>query len=756
MISRTFAKRFGRGWKGTQQRVRQIRSLIASNPLARDACAIGLVVAIAYVIARQAEIGRKFFRFVVDHPDDNIDDPLILALALGVGAALFSIRRVRELRREIAARQAAEYQANAAVALLEDAVESISEGFVIFDQDDRLVMCNQQYRNIYYECGNHVVPGVTFEEILRLSLRYYKLADSMEAQEAFVAQRLFEHRQAVGNVEYRRADGNWLLVTERRMRNGGIAGLRINITALKASQAAMMQSEERLDRAQEIAGIGSWEFDVAADRYIWSKQMYRLRGLPSDTFEPTSSAVAAYVHPDDEPSIRRFRDDLSAGIPREPIEARFIRPSGEVRVLRYEARPVIDVDGVIRRVSGTAQDVTERRLMERQLAQSQKMEMIGQFAGGTAHDFNNVLGIIIGNLELLQDYTEGNALAEELRTEALSGALHGADLTRRLLAFARRQPLRPTRINMNELIQSTSKLLVRLLGEHLQLNLDLHPGLWPVSADSAQLEAALTNLVSNARDAMDHAGTLTITTRNLCVDNDCATGYPELALGDYVLVEVVDTGGGIPADVIGHIFDPFFTTKIQGKGSGLGLSMVFGFIKQSGGHVAVRSQPDVGTAFSLYLPRCADHELELSRADSTPLRIPESGGRETVLVVEDNTQLRRSTVRHLVQLGYRVFEASDAEAALTILKINQGVEMLFSDVVMPGAIDGIDLVEQVRTLRRGLPCLLTSGYSDLAGREHRLQTLRCRLLSKPYQYEELARAIRHAMDQPDQIVPERN
>ena len=480
--------------------------------------------------------------------------------------------------------------------------------------------------------------------------------------------------------------------------------------------------------------------------------MYRLRGLTPDEFDPTSSAVAAYVHPEDEPGIRQYRDDLRAGIPRDPIEGRFVHPNGDVRILRIDGRSIIDGNGVVRRMIGTAHDITEQQSVQRQLAQAQKMEMIGHLASGMAHDFNNVLGIVIANLELLQDQmidpASAVASAEELRVDALSAALHGAELTHRLLAFARRQPLRPQDVDVNELVRFTSRMLVRLLGEHIDLVLQLDPALWVVSVDPVQMEAALTNLASNARDAITLGGQLTIATRNLRVESDDTTESGQLGPGDYVVIEVVDTGASIPDSIIDRVFDPFFTTKEHGKGSGLGLSMVVGFIEQSGGHVTVRSQPDIGTTFALYLPRSMGHARAMKRAGLTSKRPVGPGSLETLLVVEDNDKLRRATVKQLVQLGYRVFEAPDARAARTILAINDAVCLLFTDVVMPGGMDGIGLVEWARARRPGLRCLATSGYSDLGGRVQLLDGLGCKLLSKPYRREELVQAIRAALDQP--------
>jgi signal transduction histidine kinase len=381
-----------------------------------------------------------------------------------------------------------------------------------------------------------------------------------------------------------------------------------------------------------------------------------------------------------------------------------------------------------------------------QLAEAGKTQVIGQLAGGMAHDFNNVLGIVLGNLELLEDYTAGNPVAEGLRADALSGVLHGTELTRRLLAFARRQPLHPRDTDVNGLIQSTTKLLQRLLTERIELRLELDPALSRAMIDATQLEAALVNLVSNARDAMEYGGKMTIATRSLSVDARSAIKYPELGLGDHVVIEVTDTGTGIPHGVIDRIFDPFFTTKETGKGSGLGLSMVFGFIKQSGGHITVQTHSGSGTTFSLYLPRSMPNEREAARVPAPASHPSTARGLETVVVVEDNARLRRSTVRQLVELGYRVLEAQDASTAQAILKTGDEVNLLFTDVVMPGEMDGIGLAEWAITQRPGLPCLLTSGFSDFSGGERRLETLGFQLLNKPVSREELAHAIREALD----------
>jgi len=511
---------------------------------------------------------------------------------------------------------------------------------------------------------------------------------------------------------------------------------------LKQAQAALRDSEAGLERAQEIAKIGSWELDIASGELTWSKQLYRMGGFPLD-FRPTRANAASRVHAADLQLQMDWIADLAAERKRDPVDIRITGPDGKERVHLTEGRPVVDADGVIRRIAGTSQDITERRLIERTLAQSQKMDALGQLTGGMAHDFNNILGVIIGNLDLVKPLLGANALAAELCAEARDGAVRCADLIRRLLAIARRQSLRPDRLDVNTLVSDVSRLLGRTLGEHITLTLELDATLWPVRVDVSQLEAALVNLATNARDAMPKGGQLTITTRNTTLDSSYASQHVDVTAGDYALIEVCDTGTGIPPEIIARIFDPFFTTKAPGKGTGLGLSMTFGFVKQSSGHMSVYSEPGLGTTFRLYLPRSESGQ-------TTKVNVPISdvivGGDETVLVVEDNAQLRRTAERQLTELGYTVHEADSALSALTILSGGEKVDLLFTDVVMPGSMDGLDLAYRAMRLRQGLKVLLTSGFPGGRGADQRVANSPFRLLGKPYSLMELAQAVRLVLD----------
>jgi CheY-like chemotaxis protein len=310
-------------------------------------------------------------------------------------------------------------------------------------------------------------------------------------------------------------------------------------------------------------------------------------------------------------------------------------------------------------------------------------------------------------------------------------------LTRRLLAFARRQPLHPVQIDVNERVSEMAKLLSRILGEGIRLSVDLASDLWPTLADPAQLEASISNLATNARDAMPRGGTLRITTDNRKLDEDYAATHPEVVAGDYVMIEASDTGIGMPPAVMARIFEPFFSTKEVGKGTGLGLSMVFGFMKQSGGHISVHSEPEIGTTFRLYLPRLRDAAAAEPSAETESLPM---GKGETVLVVEDNPGLRRVVMRQLRDLGYRALEADQPAAAMALLEA-QAIDILFTDVVMPGGVTGRELAQTARARWPRLRIVLTSGF--LGTGDEAIQTER--LLVKPYRKVDLARALQESL-----------
>jgi len=387
---------------------------------------------------------------------------------------------------------------------------------------------------------------------------------------------------------------------------------------------------------------------------------------------------------------------------------------------------------------------SEERFSER-LRQAQKMETIGNLTGGIAHDFNNLLGIIIGNIDLLRERLSKDAKeADELAQEVAEAALRGAELVRQLLAFARRQPLEPKRVDANELIAHCAKLLRRTLEENIEVTVKFGDDVWPIVVDPTQLEAAITNLATNARDAMPEGGRLTISTGNASLDADYAEQHADVVPGDYVVIGVRDTGTGIPAATLEKIFEPFFTTKPEGRGTGLGLSMVFGFLQQSGGHINVYSEEDAGTIFRLYLPRAPDDAVHPeTRPEPEPVAI---GRGESVLVVEDNAALRRIVARQLAELCYVVHEADGASAALALIEAGTPVDLLFTDIMMPGPINGKELAATAQARWPKIKVILTSGFDQTKSNAADAARGGELVLGKPYRKADLGRALRQALD----------
>jgi CheY-like chemotaxis protein len=371
------------------------------------------------------------------------------------------------------------------------------------------------------------------------------------------------------------------------------------------------------------------------------------------------------------------------------------------------------------------------------------MEAVGQLTGGVAHDFNNILQVISGNLQLIARLVVGNEKVERRVQSAMTAVARGATLSTQLLAFSRRQVLEPKVVNVGHLVSAMDDMLRRALGDGIELETSVSGGLWNSLADPTQIETALLNLAINARDAMDGAGKLTVEVGNAFLDAAYAHANADVAAGQYVVIIVSDTGVGMTPEVLAQAFEPFFSTKAEGKGTGLGLSMVYGFAKQSSGHVKIYSEPGQGTSVKLYLPR--------SRQGADPLAAnaasPAAGGAETILVAEDDAEVRATAVETLSELGYRVLTANDAAAALRIVESGAAVDLLFTDVVMPGALKSPELARQVRERLPGIAVLFTSGYTENAIVHGGRLDAGVELLSKPYRREDLARKIRKVLDE---------
>ena len=423
------------------------------------------------------------------------------------------------------------------------------------------------------------------------------------------------------------------------------------------------------------------------------------------------------------------------------VPSRALPTDHGTRIIETTKLPLqLDGDGKTY-VLGIVRDLTDQRDLETQVREMQRLESVGRLTGGIAHDFNNLLAIIMGSVELIrQDLNDGSEPAT-IADEALEAVTRGADLVRRLLAFARKQHLEPTAVDLNDRLPSVVPLLQRTLGENIRVQVNPADDLWDAQIDATQVDDALVNLAINARDAMPEGGALVIETANVVLDGDYAAHHAEVEPGEYVMLAVSDTGTGMSSDTVARAFEPFFTTKAEGKGTGLGLSQVFGWVKQSGGHIKIYSELDHGTTIKLYLPRATRrHEpAQLSR-----LHEPDTKGDERILLVEDNPNVRRTVVRQLTQLGYTTIEAEDGDAAFA--KVVDGVEfdLLLTDVVMPGGLNGYELADKVRQLRPGTPILFTSGYTELAETNRAMPRVGP-LISKPYSRQDLGRAIRAAL-----------
>jgi PAS domain S-box-containing protein len=505
----------------------------------------------------------------------------------------------------------------------------------------------------------------------------------------------------------------------------------------KRTQKALNQEIEERRRIFETSQDLILVTDTAGNFVQVSPSSMTILGY--EPAEMIGHSAVEFIYPDDLDSTREEMRSARRGRHMRNFETRYVHKDGHDVALTWMgvwSEPV-------RRHFFVGRDITEKRAAEAQFRQAQKMEAVGQLTGGIAHDFNNILTVITGTIGILTDAVADRPQLVAIAKMIDDAAERGADLTKHLLAFARKQPLQPREVDVNALILEVAKLLRPTLGERIQIDPLLAHDAWTALVDPSQLTTAILNLALNARDAMPSGGKLVFETSNVYLDEGYASMQSEVAAGNYVMIAVSDTGSGIAARDLEKVFDPFFTTKEVGKGTGLGLSMVFGFVKQSNGHIKIYSEEGHGTAVKLYLPRATGLDQTASEMQASS-RI--EGGNEVVLVVEDDALVRRYVITQIASLGYTTLEASNAAEALDAIGRAAKIDLLFTDVIMPGSMNGRQLVDEALKRWPSLKTLYTSGYTENAIVHHGRLDSGVLLLAKPYRQADLARMIRMALD----------
>ena len=621
---------------------------------------------------------------------------------------------------------------------VDDILASISDGLVAFDNEWRFTYVNAAAERMTHRQADGLI-GRTIVDALGPDpsnpfLASYRASKASGEPIAFTA--------------YSEVFVRWLEIRGYPHAAGYTVFFR-DVSDERAAHRAALMSEGKLAAA---GPINQRIFETSLDLIlVVDRRGDFIRVSPSSAailgHDPAwmiGRSATEFVHPEDLENTRNEMRLARRGRLTRNFECRYLHKDGRVVPLMWTgvwSEPEQQHFFIGR-------DMTERILLEQQLRHAQKMEAVGQLTGGVAHDFNNILTVITSTIEILAD-----AVANDPQLAAIARAINeaadrGAQLTQRMLAFARKQPLQARSLDLNAIVERMVPMLRRTLGADITIITSLADDLWHALADPSQVEDAILNLAVNARDAMPTGGRLVIETANVHLDQQYATHHPEVAPGEYVAMIVSDSGAGMSPDVVERAFEPFFTTKDVGRGSGLGLSMVYGFAKQSRGHVKIYSEIGHGSSVKLYLPKVAG---ALALDTDTPSEPSEthSGGGETVLVVEDDAAVRVAAAGILQNLGYRVLQAEDGKAALAILEQHQPIDLLFTDLIMPHGVSGQDLLRWARERRPELKVLFASGYSEHLFKGRGDVERAAPLLSKPYRRQNLAAAVRRALDGSD-------
>lgn len=604
--------------------------------------------------------------------------------------------------------------------------------------------------------GKRIFNSFSYEKVLGYSMKELRESSSSEQihpeDREKVRQAAEEARRTgVGKpLEYRvrHKDGTWLVLesTASVIRNSkgepeNLVIVNRDITDRKRSAEALRRSEAGFRSVVEDAPYGIYRASLSGELVLVNSALKKMLGYSSqEDLLRTNLAESIYRYPLEH---QKLNETLLQQESFKDMEVEWKRKDGAPIIVRCSGCAIKDDTGAVAYVEVFAEDITERRTLERQLRMAQKMEAVGRLSGGIAHDFNNLLGVIIGYSQVLKRTLGSEHAAFEHAQEIEKAGQRAVSLTRQLLAFSRQQVLEPVVLNLNTLVSDMEKMLPRLIGEDIALKLDLDASLSQVKADPSQIEQVLMNLAVNARDAMPDGGKLLVQTANVTLDTAYTHNHPGSRPGSYVMLRVTDTGTGIDPEIQSQIFEPFFTTKDRDKGTGLGLATVYGIVKQSGGYIAVDSEKGKGASFSVYLPRLEQPIAHPIAPSSAPAN---TRGTETILLVEDAEPLRKLAEMFLKESGYRILSAADGQQALQIARQHFGpIALLLTDVVMPG-MNGRVLGERLAPTQPGMKVLYMSGYTDSFIAGHGVLEPGTQLLHKPFSQETLTRKVREILD----------
>jgi len=642
--------------------------------------------------------------------------------------------------------------------MLQAALDHSHAGIAIADAPDGVLRyVNQAALEIRGSFRSEIVEGVDIGKYVLMWQIYHFDGTPYRDEEVPLARAVMSGETVSEEFIIRRPDGEnrvvWANAAPILDEEGNvISGIVIflDITERKQIEESLRLKEEMLTRTERIAKVGSWEWDIDPDRVTWSEELFNFFGLdPSEGAPPFGEQAKIYIGEDFEELKRAVELCRTKGTPYD-LQLRTVRADGEIRHCIVSGVAERDASGEISRLAGSFQDITERvvqegerEVLQRQLVQAQRLESIGRLAGGVAHDFNNMLSVILGNAELaMLDIGKDQPIHNNLE-EILVAAERSRDVTRQLLAFARKQTIAPESRIIDEVLSGMQKMLKRLIGEDIELTLVLSEKPWTVRLDPTQLEQAVINLCLNARDAISGQGRISLKTANVNFDEKDAALDPGVSPGDFVLLEVSDNGCGMDQETLDSVFEPFFTTKESEQGTGLGMATVYGIVMQSGGFILPASEPGKGSTFKLYFPRCKVRGRRKKQEKKSTLPLACS---EKILLVEDEAAVMKMARRMLEKQGYRVLAAEDPSAALDLVSSDpEPLDLLITDVVMPG-MNGRELVQKMQEYHPGIKVIYMSGYTaDVIAKQGVLEQ-GVHFLQKPFSSHDLGQLVRDVLN----------